>query len=164
MNKISYIIIFITTLFVSFGAQAQSAIVPVGGDSQSSGGNVSYTVGQIAVTTTINGNGSLIVTEGVQQPYEILNVGIDDYPQIILNAKVFPNPTDNLAQLKLNGFELPIGGLKAQLYDENGKLLQTISVNSDLTTFNIGQFASGHYYLSLYAGSHSLKTFKIIRQ
>ena len=99
MNKISFIIIFVTTLFVSIGAQAQSAIVPVGGDSQSSSGSVSYTVGQIAVTTTIGGNGTFIVTEGVQQPYEILTVGVNDYPQIILSAKVFPNPTDNLAQL-----------------------------------------------------------------
>lgn len=164
MNKISHIIIFVTTLFVSIGAQAQSAIVPVGGDSQSSSGSVSYTVGQIAVTTTIGGNGTFIVTEGVQQPYEILTVGVDDYPQIILNAKVFPNPTDNLAQLQLNGFEIPAGGLKAHLYDENGKLLQTISVDSDLTTFNIGQYATGHYYLSLFSSNRSLKTFKIIRR
>ena len=80
--------LFLTVLcvgFVMFG-MAQSAIVPVGGDAQSSSGSVSYTVGQIAVQTAANSNGSFSVAEGVQQPYEIQAVGVDDYPQIVLNT------------------------------------------------------------------------------
>ena len=59
---------------------AQSAVVSVGGDAQSNGGSVSYTVGQVAVQTVANSNGSVSVAEGVQQPYEIMTVGVDDYP------------------------------------------------------------------------------------
>ena len=115
--------LFLTVLcccFVMFG-MAQSAIVPVGGDAQSSSGSVSYTVGQIAVQTSANSDGSVSVAEGVQQPYEIQAVGVDNYPQITLNAVVYPNPTENLAQLQLNGFEIPAGGLRAILYDGSGK-------------------------------------------
>lgn len=149
--------------FVMFGA-AQSAIVPVGGDAQSSSGSVSYTVGQIAVQTTANSNGSISVTEGVQQPYEIQTVGVDEYPQIVLDAIVYPNPTENLAQLKLNGFEIPDDGLRANLFDGNGKMLQSFPVTDDLTSFQIGQYATGTYYLEVKEGKRTLKTFKVVRK
>ena len=142
---------------------AQSAVVSVGGDAQSNGGSVSYTVGQVAVQTVANSNGSVSVAEGVQQPYEIMTVGVDDYPQIVLDAVVYPNPTDNVAQLRLNGFEIPADGLRANLYDGNGKRLQTIPVTDDLTTFQIGQYATGTYYLEVRDGKRILKTFKVVR-
>lgn len=143
---------------------AQSAIVPVGGDAQSNSGSVSYTVGQIAVQTSANSDGSVSVAEGVQQPYEIQAVGVDNYPQITLNAVVYPNPTENLAQLQLNGFEIPAGGLRAILYDGSGKQLQTLTVTDDLTSFQIGHYATGTYYLEVRDGKRVLKTFKVIRK
>ena len=163
MNKLT-ILLILPLLFLAGMVSAQSAIVPVGGDTQSGGGSVSYTVGQIAVQTATNSNGSVSVAEGVQQPYEILTVGVDDYPQIALNAAVYPNPTENLAQLWLNGFEIPAGGLRATLYDGNGKRLQNIPVTDDLTPFQIGQYATGTYYLEVRDENRVLKTFKIIRK
>ena len=156
-----YILIFI--LMGVTAAFAQSAVVPVGGDAQGSGGSVSYTAGQIAVQTAANSNGSVSVAEGVQQPYEIQAVGVDDYPQIALNAVVYPNPTENLVQLRLNGFEIPADGLRAILYDGNGKRLQTIPVTDDLTPFQLGHYATGTYYLELRDGNRVLKTFKVVR-
>ena len=162
MKKITIIFVFIvlcaTTLI------AQSVIVPVGGDAQSAIGSVSYTVGQIAVQTSGNSSGSITVAEGVQQPYEIQTVGVDNYPQISLNAVVYPNPTENLVQLQLNGFEIPANGLRAILYDGNGKQLQSVSVIEDLTSFQIGQYATGTYYLELRNGKRVLKTFKVVRK
>ena len=155
----------ISVLFCLAGtAFAQSAIVPVGGDAQSISGGVSYTVGQIAVQTTANCDGSVSVAEGVQQPYEILTVGVDDYPQIVLNAVIYPNPTENIAQLRLNGFEIPTNGFRAILYDGNGKQLQAVPITEDLTSFQIGQYATGTYYLELRAGKKVLKTFKVVRK
>ncbi len=157
-----YILLFISTLsLASFG---QSAIVPIGGDAQSGSGSVSYTVGQVVTQTASNGSGSISVAEGVQQPYEIQAVGVNHYPQITLNAVVFPNPTENLAQLMLNGFEIPADGLQAHLFDSKGKLLQRIHVTDDLTTFQIGQYATGTYYLELRDGKRVLKTFKVVRK
>ena len=143
---------------------AQSAIVPVGGDAQGNGGSVSYTVGQLAVESAANSNGSISVVEGVQQPYEIMTVGVYDYSKIALNAVVYPNPTENIAQLQLNGFEIPAGGLRATLYDGNGKQLQSVTVTNDLTAFQIGQYATGTYYLEVRDGKRVLKTFKIVRR
>lgn len=158
-----FTILILSCLLVP-GLFAQSAIVPVGGDAQGNGGSVSYTVGQMAVESTANSNGSISVAEGVQQPYEIMTVGVDDYPQIALNAVVYPNPTENIAQLQLNGFEIPAGGLLATLYDGNGKQLQSVTVTNDLTAFQIGQYATGTYYLEVRDGKRVLKTFKIVRR
>ena len=164
MKRIESFFFAITFLFCSFALNAQNAIVPVGGDAQNSNGSVSYTVGQIAVATVANQDGSVSFSEGVQQPYEIQTVGVNDYPQIVLNAKVYPNPTENMAQLELNGFEIPDGGLRAYLYDGNGKLLQTISVTEDVTAFNIGYYATGSYLLEVKSAGRTLKTFKVIRK
>ena len=162
MKRITTFIVFLLSL--AGATFAQSAIVPLGGDTQSNNGSVSYTVGQIAVQTSVNSNGSISVTEGVQQPYEIQTVGVDNYPQISLNAVVYPNPTENLAQLRLNGFEIPADGLRAILYDGNGKQLQSLMVTDDLTAFQIGQYATGTYYLELRDGKRVLKTFKVVRK
>ncbi len=145
-------------------ANAQSAIVPVGGDAQSTAGSVSYTVGQVAVKTVQSSGGSVSVAEGVQQAYEIQTVGINDYPQIVLNAKVFPNPTENQFQLQLNGFEIPQGGMTARLYDGAGKLLQNVPVTSDETLFQIGHYATGTYLLEVLVAGRAVKTFRIIRK
>jgi len=161
MKKL-YILLFFSML--SMFAMGQSGIVPVGGDAQSASGSVSYTVGQVVTQTATNSNGSISVAEGVQQPYEIQAVGVNPYPQITLSAVVYPNPTENMAQLMLNGFEIPVGGLQAHLFDSKGKLLQLIQVTEDLTTFQIGQYATGTYYLELRDGKQSLKTFKVVRK
>lgn len=161
MKKIFTLLFF---SMLSACVMGQSAIVPVGGDAQSGAGSVSYTVGQVVTQTATNSNGSISVAEGVQQPYEIQAVGINPYPQITLNAVVFPNPTENLAQLMLNGFEIPMDGLQAHLFDSKGKLLQRILVTDDLTTFQIGQYATGTYYLELRDGKRVLKTFKVVRK
>lgn len=161
MKKLCSLIIILMSVTAVF---SQYAIVPAGGDAQNANGSVSYTVGQVVTQTSANSNGSISVAEGVQQPYEIQTVGVDNYPQIALNAMVFPNPTENLAQLQLNGFEIPADGLQATLYDGKGKLLQSLSVTDDLTTFQIGQYATGTYYLELRDKKQVLKTFKVVRK
>lgn len=161
MKRVAFLLVFGLSAIFTY---AQSALVTVGGDAQSNSGSVSYTVGQIAVSTVANNDGSVSVAEGVQQPYEIMTVGVNHYPEITLNAKIYPNPTENLAQLELNGFDIPENGLQAYLYDGNGKLLQTIQVIGDLTTFQIGHFSTGNYLLELKSGNQSLKTFKIVRK
>ena len=162
MKKIT--IVFVLMVLCATTLIAQSAIVPVGGDVQNANGSVSYTVGQISVQTSGNSSGSITVSEGVQQPYEIQTVGVDNYPQISLNAVIYPNPTENIAQLQLNGFEIPANGLRAILYDGNGKQLQTVTITDDLTPFQIGQYATGTYYLELRDEKRVLKTFKMVRK
>ena len=97
-------IIFASIFFILNGiaASAQSVIVPFGGDATDGSMTVSYTVGQVAVQA--NSDGGTTIYEGVQQPYEIQIIGIDNYPGITLNAIVYPNPTVGNVQLTMNNW------------------------------------------------------------
>ena len=152
---------FFAALWLSVNVFAQSDFVPVGGTATGDAGSVTYTVGQIAVQGTNNGDKSVL--EGVQQPYEIQTVGVDDYPGITLNAVVYPNPTQNLLNLRISNFEIPTSGLTAQLYDADGRLLQVTTVSELETSFDLRIYPMATYQLRVLDGKRMLKTFKIVK-
>lgn len=158
MKEIMFMIVLLP---LTFTVVAQSAFVPMGGTSVGSAGSVTYSLGQVAVQSASNGDKSVL--EGVQQPYEIQTVGIDDYPGITLEAVVYPNPTQNCVLLRISNFKIPEQGLAAQLYDANGKMLEIYTVSDILTQFNLSKYPAATYQLLLMDRNRLLKTFKVIR-
>ncbi len=158
MKKISMLLFFCAMTFVAF---SQSAVVPAGGTATGAGGSATYTVGQIA-DQRVEAGGKFII-EGVQQPYEIQTVGINNYPGIQLEAVLYPNPTAHSVQLKISNFEIPSDGLKAQLFDKNGKLLRVFDVFDLLTRMDLSEYPSATYQLRIMDGSQLLKTFQIVK-
>ena len=146
--------------FASF-AYAQADIVPAGGDVSNSNGSVSYTVGQVAIQFVSDGTHSVL--EGVQQPYEIQTIGVDDYPGITMEAIVYPNPTNDCVQLSIRNYDLPADGLTVQLYDADGRLLEVFTVSGPETRFDLSRYPSAAYQLRVHDGRRLLKTFKIIK-
>ncbi len=148
MNKVTVLLTLSLILFAGI-ASAQSAIVPIGGDAQSNGGSVSFTVGQIAMQTVSNSNGSVSVAEGVQQPYEIMIVGVDDYPQISLRAVVYPNPTSTIVNVQfiMNNVQIEDAGM--QVLDMYGKLVKVIPITGETTSINVSDLADGVYFVRL---------------
>ncbi len=57
------------------GLQAQTSVNATGGNASGSGGSASYSAGQVVYTTHTGANGS--VAEGVQQPFETLQITIE---------------------------------------------------------------------------------------
>lgn len=137
---------------------AQSNIVATGGEATGSGGSVSFSVGQIAVQS--NGDGTTTISEGVQQPYEISVVGVDDYPTITLNATVYPNPTLGNLQLTMNNLQLKG---EVRVYDANGKYLFMKKIENETTFFDLSDYAPGIYYLNVYSDKQMLKSFKVVK-
>lgn len=88
------LIIFIL-LAIAFNVNAQEYNPASGGNASGGGGSVSYTVGQVAYNSNTGVTGS--VSQGIQQPYEILVVtGIEDAPGITLQYSVYPNPAKDI--------------------------------------------------------------------
>ena len=143
------------------GLQAQNAIPASGGDVISSGGSVSYTIGQVVYTTSTSvSNGS--VAGGVQQPFEISVIsGFDEAKSITLQCTAFPNPTTDYFTLKVIDYQLTT--LNFQLYDINGKLIETKKVESNETTLDIKNLVPAIYFLKITDNNKELKTFKIIK-
>ena len=139
---------------------AQESINATGGDASGSGGSASYSVGQVVYQTQTGTNGS--VTEGVQQPYEILIVtGIEEAEGIYLSVSAYPNPTTDYLQLKVESEKLK--DLSYQLYDMNGKLLQSEKITGNQTSIVMSNLVSATYFLKVISGSKSVKEFKIIK-
>ena len=160
MNQKNLRIIFVSVFFVMSGviAFAQSAIVPIGGDMEGSGVTISYTIGQIAVQSY--GEGSTRIFEGVQQPYEIQTIGIDNYPGITLNAMVYPNPTLGNVQLTMNNVQFE-GEVK--VFDSNGKYLFSKKIEGETTVIPMSELATGTYFVNVLNGTQVLKSFKVVK-
>ena len=144
---------------------AQETITTTGGEATGNAGTVSYTIGQIAVQTVANSNAS--VSEGVQQPYEIQTIGVDNYPQITLDAKVYPNPTADRLILSIgssvganNYSPLP---LQAALFNNSGQHIRTLNVTDVQTDIDMTDLSSGTYYLRVTDEKQTLKTFKVVK-
>jgi Secretion system C-terminal sorting domain len=140
---------------------AQEAIPATGGNASGSGGSVSYTIGQIVYMTNIGTNGS--VTQGIQQPYEILVItGIPEAKDITIEILVYPNPvTDNL-KLEIKNYE--IQNLRYKLYDNNGKLLQENKIEGNETNIIMNNLIPAIYFLKVTDNKKIVKTFKIIKK
>ncbi len=140
--------------------KAQEAIPATGGEANGSGGSVSYTVGQVVYTTGTGTNGS--VTEGVQQPYEISVVTeIEEAKGINLSVSVYPNPATDYLTVKVENYKT--ANLLYQVFDINGKLLQTVKATGQETKIETSNLVPSNYFVKVLNNKKEIKVFKIIK-
>lgn len=145
------------------GLQAQEAILAAGGDASGSGGSISISVGQIANTTHTGTNG-YSVAEGVQQPYEISVVGVEEDKEGSLDCIVYPNPVQGHLTIKIdNPILYNIESIEYQLYDLNGKLLQKKKLSGSETSISMTKLIPATYFLKITDSEKEIKIFKIIK-
>ena len=139
---------------------AQQAIAATGFDATGSGGSSSYSVGQIDYSAKGANNE---ITEGLQQPYEIVTLGNNDFAEINLVMSAYPNPTIDVLNLVVSDEKW--SGMSYQLFDLNGKTLSKLQkmITSE-TSVSMQELQSGIYFLTITNGSKKIKTFKIIKK
>ena len=132
--KLFKINLFILSLTLSFSTiYSQKSIVASGGKVIGAKGTASFSVGQISCKSP-NGN---IVSDGVQQPYEIATLGKSNFESISLEMNVFPNPTAGELSLKIDKIKQ---NLYIQLLDISEKSLSfTEKINKKQTMVNFNQ-------------------------
>ncbi len=157
MKKLLFLFFFVGFLIPKI--HSQNAFVVAGGDATGTGGKVSYSVGQIAYTYASGANGS--VSQGMQQPFEISTLGNDDFPTIILEMNVFPNPTTNNAILKIGDFSTE--NLSYQLVDVTGKIISNNRISNSETQINMENLNATLYFLKVTNQNTTIKTFKVIK-
>jgi hypothetical protein len=147
-------------LFYDSGAQETTA--SAGGNINSAGGSISYTVGQVTNLYLSETKGS--VAQGVQQPYEIfLITGIVEAKGISLDLQVYPNPVQDFLKLKIQ--DLNTENLVWKMHDANGKLLSTDRVSGAEILISMANYTSGVYLFSvLNKDNLQYKTFQIIKK
>lgn len=154
----------LSVLLLGFGLselQAQETVLSSGSNATSSGGSISYSVGQIAYTTISGTNGA--IAEGVQQPFEIFVVtGIEEAIGMNLECAVYPNPASDYLNLKVDNY-YEIEDVRYQLFDMNGRLLKNEKLKENETSISMVSYSQGTYLLKITDNRKEIKTFKIIK-
>jgi Secretion system C-terminal sorting domain len=158
-QKVVKQLLLCTVFFVVFSASAQQATVTSGGDATGSNGSSSYSIGQVAYLNATGTNGS--INQGVQQPFEIFTLGNDEFPEIQLTMSVYPNPTASIVTLTLQNYSLE--KVHFELFDLNGRLIQSQSITTSETQIAMEHLASAVYLLNVMEQNKVMKTFKIIK-
>ena len=153
MTSVAFLLLGLAGLHAQESANASS------GDATGSGGAVAYSVGQVVYTTNTDASGT--VSQGVQQAYEILTVGINE-TKLNISLSVFPNPTTDNLTLQVSNFELST--LNFQLYDMQGKLLTNGQVTAQQTQINTSSLPPATYYINVVNQENKkVQSFKIIK-
>ncbi|MCX6272696.1 MAG: T9SS type A sorting domain-containing protein [Bacteroidetes bacterium] len=141
--------------------KAQQGIVASGGTlTGTTGGKASYTVGQVDYIT-LTGTGTVVATLGLQQPYNIIIIGIDDLKDIRLDFSVYPNPARNQLNIKVD--RKSISGLTYQLYNLQGQLLINGLISEQINPIPMEKYAPSTYLLTIKENNSLVKSFKIIK-
>jgi regulatory protein YycH of two-component signal transduction system YycFG len=178
-------ILFLLFLQIA-GLQAQETLLTAGGDASGSGGSISYSIGQVLYTFNTGNNGT--EAQGVQQPYEISVVQIiknadilkidannstvssssvidksEDVKFLNLKCIAYPNPTSDILTLSIEFPDKLNSNLSYQLFDLNGKLIESKKVENSNTSIDMNNLVPAAYILNVNKDNISIKTFKIIK-
>lgn len=159
--KVLGVAAFFPFLFSLSPVSAQESVNATGVNASGSGGSASYSVGQVVYTTNTGTNGS--VAQGVQQPYEISVVnGLEEAQSIMLSVSAYPNPTTDYLILEVTDFHL--SPFTFNLYDMNGKLLQSEKITGNQTSIVMSNLVPATYFVKVVQGNKEVKTFKIMKR
>lgn len=152
MKKKSILLLtFLATLSVS----AQEVVSTQGDSYTNSNGSIDFTVGEVVIQTGTDGNND--ITQGFHQTnWNFLGLE-DNAPDF--EAIIFPNPTEDVLNIKTDNFE----DVTYKLYDAQGKVIFEDDLTSEQTSIVVSQLAPGNYSISLSNESKNLKTFKLVK-
>ena len=157
--KYKEITLSVFLLGLGLTTQAQQVSNATGGDATGSGGTVAYSVGQVVYTTNTSISGT--VSQGVQQPFEIFSIGINE-TGLNISLLVFPNPTADNLTLQVSDYNSE--KLSYQVFDLQGKLLKNGQIETQQTQINTGNLASATYFIHvLNKENKKVQSFKIIK-
>lgn len=151
MNKLLLAIVALST---SYNLCAQTAFPSVGGEVTGNNGSLSYTVGQLAVSSNMlrSTNAEIVRTslhEGVHQTYRVEELSIDNVLPLDFMVNIYPNPTTDMITVAI---EEVIDNLRFEFYAVDGQLLQRGDIRGIEQTINVVGYPSGSYMLRVVAG------------
>jgi hypothetical protein len=154
--------IFLICLLGCFNHQiyAQQSPVSSGGDAKSASGSFSFSYGQISYTE-IETN-SISICQGVQQAFEIYDLGFSLGSNTNLKLSVFPNPFSSYVNLKIDNLDRST--LESSVFDAAGRLLSTQKIKQRETKINIDFLPSAVYFIVITDAGKMIKSFKVVKK
>lgn len=151
MRKPISLLFFMLLLSVAMSAQitlAPSVISSGGGYAEGDNISISWTLGELAVTTLTGGN--MILTQGFQQPFDV-GVGIRK-DKVNWDISVYPNPVGDELRIRFD-IDKP-GDFLVEIQDVTGRLISQVQhkqVNpGDIILLNTSTYTTGIYFLKVF--------------
>ncbi|MFT6137821.1 MAG: hypothetical protein ACJAUJ_000907 [Salibacteraceae bacterium] len=147
---------FVLFSLLATGIVSAQEVVCTQGDSYSNAsGSIDFTLGEVIIATGTDGTND--ITQGFHQTnWNFL--GVDDFAPDY-EAIIFPNPTEDVLNIRTSTFE----NVTYTLYDAQGKLVMQDKLSAEQTPIQVSQLAPGNYSLTLTNETQNLKTFKLIK-
>jgi hypothetical protein len=138
---------------------AQNVFNSSGKDISGSGGNVSFSVGQITNNFYKAETGS--VSQGIQQSYKITSLNNKKDKTRNFRLEVFPNPTRNTLNLKTDN--MVFDNLSYELFNTEGRILEKGIIRQPNTSINMNERESNAYLLRVNYDDEVLEIFRIVK-
>lgn len=139
--------------------KAQNALLATGTTATGATGSVSYSVGQIDYSAKGANNE---ITEGVQQPYEIVTLAVSEDGNTEKNISLYPNPVKDVLFVDFN--QEKFSNSTYQLYDAQGKLIKNGNFSQKKNELNFSMLPASVYIIRIFSDNKMVKTFKIIKK
>ena len=142
-------------LTLSLNSLGQEVVSTQGDSYSNANGSIDFTIGEVVINTGTDGTNDL--TQGFHQTnWNFL--GVEDFAPNY-EAIIFPNPTEDVLNIKTSMFE----NVTYTLYDAQGKLVLQDILSAEQTPIQVSQLATGNYSLTLSNETQNLKIFKLIK-
>lgn len=157
-TKQFYVLFFLSSGLATISAQQS---LNASGGNAVGDGSISYSIGQPFHNTTADA--SFNVAEGVQQPYEIQTLAVNENLAGSQSISVYPNPVKDYLVLQST---MPFGEiLTYELYNMQGQQIRNGSSRDAKTQIDMTNFISGMYLMVVKnKAGQEIKTFKIIKK
>ncbi len=167
MKKILLIFIYALVLLINNESSiyCQSVnpfvIASAGGNFVSANTQLTWTLGEVVISTLTNGN--IILTQGFQQNTYIIN-SIGEIADNSFNFSVYPNPTSSLIRINWQNTEEDLYIIN--ITNNNGicVLKKTVNFLENQTELDLNSLPNSIYILTVNkASGKNMKTFKIVK-
>jgi hypothetical protein len=152
MKRTVLVILLIAAVTVSKAQTLSPTVISTGGNYSSQGGtSLSSTIGEMSAIQTLS-SGNVILTQGFQQPNDIVNGLLDIEKEADGSFSVYPNPAQNKLWF---GYEFTqTGKVEVSMFNIAGQkmnftLSETYESGKLVHSFDCSAYAAGAYILSV---------------
>jgi hypothetical protein len=160
MKYLVYFFITGVILCLSSGKACSQEIVSCsGGSEKCSTGTISYTLGELVIST--GNEGSKTLTQGFHQS-KITVTTANETARHGYCVTAFPNPASDLVILQISGEMTE--GWEYRLIGPDGKMLLSSKITDNQANIPLGTYSRAMYFIKVTRNGNEIKTFRILKQ
>ena len=156
-NVLSLVLLVLSLCRCMVVADAQTVVLPTGGD----GDEVSYSVGQVVACEAYGSTGSF--QAGIQQTYTLTVQSLDEASNIEASVRIYPNPTSSMLRVEM--LSNNTAEVRCTLYAESAEVVDSrVMMPSTPMDIDMSNLPNGVYILRLELDGMRNASYQVIKQ